>query len=80
MGQFSNVLLAIDKAYIVQQRTLDCRPGLGGLWAYLPLLGVSVASISTSYTNGNHYDILMAVAANVSQGQTYISCKPSNTC
>ncbi len=31
MGQFSNVLLAIDKEHTVPQRALDCRPGLGGL-------------------------------------------------
>ncbi len=31
MGQFSKVLLAIDKAYTVPQRALECRPGLGGL-------------------------------------------------
>ncbi len=31
MGQFSNVLLAIDKLQILPQRTLDCGPGLGGL-------------------------------------------------
>ncbi len=31
MGQFSKVLLAIDKAHTVPQRALDCRPDLGGL-------------------------------------------------
>ncbi len=31
MGQFSNVLLAIDKAHTVPQRGLYCQPGLGGL-------------------------------------------------
>ncbi len=31
MVQFSNVLLAIDNAYTVPQRALNCRPGLGGL-------------------------------------------------
>ncbi len=31
MGQFSKVLLSIDNAHTVQQRALDCRPGLGGL-------------------------------------------------
>ncbi len=31
MGQFSHVLLAIDKAHIVTQRAMDCRPDLGGL-------------------------------------------------
>ncbi len=37
MGQFSNVLLAIDKAYTVQQRAMDCRAGLGGLnQVYVP--------------------------------------------
>ncbi len=29
MGQFGNVVLAIDKAHTVPQRALDCRPGLG---------------------------------------------------
>ncbi len=53
MGQFSNVLLAIDKAHTVPKRTLDCRLGLGGLnQVYRPncptLFRVSVASISTS--------------------------------
>ncbi len=32
MGQFSKVLLAIDKAYTVPQRTLNCRQCLGGLF------------------------------------------------
>ncbi len=31
MGQFSKVLLAIDKVHTVPQRALDCRPGLGRL-------------------------------------------------
>ncbi len=31
MDQSINVLLAIDKAYIVPLRALDCGPGLGGL-------------------------------------------------
>ncbi len=31
MGKFSKVLLAIDKAHTVLQRTLDYGPGLGGL-------------------------------------------------
>ncbi len=31
MGQFRKVLLAIDNAHTVQQRALDCRPGLGRL-------------------------------------------------
>ncbi len=31
MGQFSKVLLDIDKALTVPHRALDCRPGLGGL-------------------------------------------------
>ncbi len=31
MGQFSNVLLAIDEAHTVTQRALDCGPGIGGL-------------------------------------------------
>ncbi len=58
MGQFSNVLLAIDKTHTVTQRTLDCRPGLGGLNQVmgptipLPLFRVFVeASISTSLAN-----------------------------
>ncbi len=31
MCQFSKVLLAIDNAYTVPQRALDCGPGLGGV-------------------------------------------------
>ncbi len=31
MGQFSNVILVIDKTHTVPQRVLDCEPGLGGL-------------------------------------------------
>ncbi len=31
MGQFSSVLLAIDNAYTVPQKALDCVLGLGGL-------------------------------------------------
>ncbi len=31
MGQFSNVLLGIDKAHKVAQRAMYCRPGLGVL-------------------------------------------------
>ncbi len=31
MGQFNNVLLAIDKAHTEPQRALDYGPGLGGL-------------------------------------------------
>ncbi len=31
MGQFSKVLLDLDKAHIVSQMALDCRPDLGGL-------------------------------------------------
>ncbi len=31
MGQFSNVLLAIDKTHTVSHMTLDCGPGLGDL-------------------------------------------------
>ncbi len=31
MGQFSKVLLAIDNAHTVPQRTLNCGPGLAGL-------------------------------------------------
>ncbi len=31
MGQFSKVLLAIDKVHTVPQRALDWGPGLGGL-------------------------------------------------
>ncbi len=30
MGQFSKVLLAIDKVHTIPQRALDCGPGLGG--------------------------------------------------
>ncbi len=29
MGQFSKVLLAIDYAHTVQQRAMDCGPGIG---------------------------------------------------
>ncbi len=37
MGQFSKVLLDIDKVYTVTQRALDCRPGLGELnQVYVP--------------------------------------------
>ncbi len=31
MGQFSQVLLAIDNAHTVPQNTLDCRTGIGRL-------------------------------------------------
>ncbi len=31
MGQFSTVLLDIDKVHTVPQRALYCGPGLGGL-------------------------------------------------
>ncbi len=31
MGQFSKVLLAIDKVHTVSQRVMDCGPDLGGL-------------------------------------------------
>ncbi len=57
MGQFSNVLLTIDETYSTTENiyiyTLDCGPGLGGLNQVdgpvpLPVLRVSVASISTS--------------------------------
>ncbi len=31
MVKFSKVLITADKAHTVLQKTLDCRPGLGGL-------------------------------------------------
>ncbi len=31
VDQLVNVILAIDKVHTVPQRTLECRPGLGGL-------------------------------------------------
>ncbi len=31
MGQFNKVLLTIDKAHTVSQRTQDCKPGLDDL-------------------------------------------------
>ncbi len=31
MGQFSNVLLAIDEAHTVPEMALECRLGIGGL-------------------------------------------------
>ncbi len=53
MGQFSYVLLTIDKANTVSQRVLDCRPGLGGLnQVYGPNHPTpSVRGISGTYTN-----------------------------
>ncbi len=51
MGQFNEVLLAIDSAHTIPQRALDCGPGLGGLnhimgpTVPLPLFRVSVASM-----------------------------------
>ncbi len=54
MGQFSNVLLAINKEHTVAQMTLDCRPGLGELKQVmgptipLTLFTVYVANILTS--------------------------------
>ncbi len=35
MVQFSKVILAIDNVHTVTQRTLDCRPGLGGLTRFV---------------------------------------------
>ncbi len=55
MGQFSKVLLAIDKVHTVLQRALDCRLGLGELNPVMdptvPLFvfRVSVANISTFF-------------------------------
>ncbi len=31
MGQFSHVLLVVDKVHTVPQNALDCRPGFGVL-------------------------------------------------
>ncbi len=74
MGQFSNVLLAIDKAHTVPQRLMDCGPGLGGLnqlnGLNHPTLSVKsicgkYINIFTRCKNRKQYDILMTVAANV---------------
>ncbi len=52
MSQFNKVQLAIDKVHTVPQRTLDCRPGLGGLTRFMgpivpfPLFSVSIANTS----------------------------------
>ncbi len=43
MDQFSKELLAIENAYTVPQRALDCRPTIP-----LPLFRVYVARMSTS--------------------------------
>ncbi len=49
MGQFSNVQLVIDKGHTVPLRVLDWRPSWFMVPSIpLPLLWVSVASISTS--------------------------------
>ncbi len=53
MCQLVNLLLAIDEAHTVPERTLDCRPGFGGLnqvmglTVLLPTFRVSVVSIGT---------------------------------
>ncbi len=89
MGQFSNVLLDTDNVQTVLQRTLDCRPGLGGLnqvmdsIAPLPLFRQYCSkyiNIFTRCTNRNQYDILMTAVADVRKGQachTKVSFKHS---
>ncbi len=81
MGQFSNVLLAIDKAHTAPQRALDCIPGLGELNQVYgpnhPTLSIcgKYINIFIRCTNRNQYDILMTAAADVSKGQTDMPCK-----
>ncbi len=81
MGQFSNVLLTIDKTHKVTQRALDCGPDLCGLnQVYGPnchtssvySICVKYINIFTRRTNRYQYDILMTAVANVSKGQTDI--------
>ncbi len=56
MGQFSKVLLAIDNAHKVPQRSLDCGLGIGGLnhvmspTVPLPLFRVSLLYQTTIIT------------------------------
>ncbi len=78
MGQFSNILLAIDKTHTVPQRALDYGPCLGGLnKIYGPNCPPPfVKSIcDTRCTNRNQHDILMTAVAGVSKGQTDMSYK-----
>ncbi len=84
MGQFSKVLLNIDKVHITPQRVLACRQSLGGLrQVYGPNCPTpSVQSICgkyinilNRYTNRNQHDILMTAVADVSKGQAEVSYK-----
>ncbi len=80
MGQFTNVLLAIDRVQTVSHRAVDYRPG--GLnqdyWPNCPTpVNQNVYSkyivIFTRCTTMNQYDILMTAVADVSKGQTDMS-------
>ncbi len=84
MDQFSNILLAIEKAHTVPQRALDCRPGFTWLnQVYGPncptpsVKGIcgKYINIFTRCTNRNQYDILKTAAGDVCKGQTYMSYK-----
>ncbi len=83
MDQLVNVLLllAFNKACTVPQRSLDCRPDLGGLnQAYGPnRLSPSACRIcaKNNYilircTNRNQFDILMTAVIYVRKGQRYM--------
>ncbi len=74
MGQFSKVLLVIDKVHTVQQKALDRRPGLGGLnqvnGPNRPTRSVicgKYINIFTRCTNRNLHNILMTVVVDVSK-------------
>ncbi len=78
MGQFSKVLLAIDKVHTAPQKALDCGSGLCGLnQVYGPTCPTppvqsiygKYINIFTRCTNRNQHDILMTVVANVSKGK-----------
>ncbi len=81
MGQFSNVLLAIDKVHTVSQTVMYCRPGgLNQVYGHNSPTTPSVQSIFgkyinifTTWTNKKRYDIIMTAVANVSNGQIDMS-------
>ncbi len=61
MGQFSNVLLAIDKAHTVPQRAPDYGPDLGGLnqqhvcQLLPPLLSWQLTTLSWHITSPSYH-------------------------
>ncbi len=84
MGQFVNVLFAIDKAHTVPQRALDCKPDLGGLnqvngsnhsTPSAQSVCGKYSNIFTRCVNRNQFGILMAAVANVRKWQTDMSYK-----